>query len=496
MLKGFLRERLMQKGTTRRDFLKTTGVAAAVIAKSSASSGAPLPVESSNPDVPVGVLSVWITDDDRRLSAAPPVPWTNADRAFAEDSITVVPGKRFQQLLGFGAAFTDGSCYVLNQLSPAAREGLFQAWFDPSEMGLNVCRTCIGSADHAASVYSFDDGEPDPELKRFSIEHDRAYILPMLRLARRVNPDLFLFSSPWSPPGWMKDNGSMLGGCMRHTYMPSYANYFVKFLQAYEAEGVTVQAVTVQNEVDADQQGLMPACFWPQDYEADFVRLHLGPQFERSGIKTKIWIIDHNYNLWGRAIAELETPGVRKYTNAVAWHGYSGEPEWINRVQDMFPGLDMYWTEGSPDHNDPDYLKSWALWAQKFTVILQNCCRAITCWCFATDEHGGPNVGPYPLGGIVTIDSKTKEIYHSGQFWAMGHFSRFVKRGAVRVDSRGTAKDLFHCTFENPDGSLVIVVTNPGGPRTCEIRLRGGVASLALSGNSVVTLTYSMPSAA
>jgi glucosylceramidase len=171
---GLLRERLMQKGTTRRDFLRTTGAAAAVIANASASSGLPQPVESTDPDAPVGTLSVWITDDDRRLSAASPAPWTNADRAFAEDAITVAPEKRFQQLLGFGAAFTDGSCYVLNQLSPATREKLFQAWFDPSEMGLNVCRTCIGAADHAASVYSFDDGEADPELKRFSIEHDRA----------------------------------------------------------------------------------------------------------------------------------------------------------------------------------------------------------------------------------------------------------------------------------------------------------------------------------
>jgi len=481
----------MRDGATRRDFLKVAGVGAAVIANAGATPGTIFLGGFAGADLPAGALAAWVTDDDRRLFAASPVPWTDPSSAVAQDSIVVDPEKKFQEVLGFGAAFTDGSCYWFNQLPPAARQELFHMLFDPSEMGLNVCRTCIGSSDAAASVYSFDDGEPDPELRRFSIEHDRAYILPMLREARRVNPDLFLFSSPWSPPGWMKDNGSMLGGCMRHTYMPSYANYFVKFLQAYEAEGVPVQAVTVQNEVDADQQGLMPACFWPQDCEADFVRLHLGPQFERSGVKTKIWIIDHNYNLWGRAIAELETPGVRKYTNAVAWHGYSGEPEWINRVQDLFPDVEMYWTEGSPDHNDPDYLKCWALWAQKFTTIFQNCCRAITAWCFITDEHGRPDVGPYPLGGMLTIDSSTKEIYHSGQFWAMAHFSRFIKRGAVRVESQGTAKDLSHCAFENPDGSFVIVVTNPGSSRTCQVRLGGRVASLSLTANSVVTLAAS-----
>lgn len=477
----------MGASTTRRDFLKASGAAA--MAASTSTTGAMLLPRSSAADEPTGAMRAWVTDNDRRLAAVPPIAWTDRNGQIMQDSIAVRPEEKFQPILGFGAALTDGSCYLFNELSPAVRDELFQVLFHPSEMGLNVCRTCIGSSDHSTSVYSFDDGEPDPELKRFSIEHDRAYILPILRQAMRINPDLFLFASPWSPPGWMKDNGSMLGGCMRHTYMPSYANYIVKFVQGYEAEGVPVRAITVQNEVDADQQGLMPQCFWPQDYEADFVRLHLGPQFESSGVKTKIWIIDHNYNLWGRAVAELETPGVRQYTNAVAWHGYTGKPEWMQRVQAVFPAIEMYWTEGSSNYDDPDYFK-WVPWAQNFTTILQNGCRSITGWCFATDDHGRPNVGPYPLGGLVTISAKTKEIYHSGQFWAMGHFSRFIKRGALRVDSQSPAKDLFHCALENPDGSLVIVIVNPGHPRTCEIQLKAKVANLSLSGDSVMTVVY------
>src|SRR5260370_15468448 len=153
----------------------------------------------------------------------------------------------------------------------------------------------------------------------------------MLRAARKANQDLFLFSSPWSPPGWFKSNGSMLGGSMRRQYMASYANYFVKFLQSYEAEGVPVQAITIQNEVDTDQDGRMPACIWPQEYEADFVRSYLGPLFERSGVKTKIWLIDHNYNLWGRAIAELDMPDVYQYSTAIACHGYFGKSESTQR---------------------------------------------------------------------------------------------------------------------------------------------------------------------
>jgi glucosylceramidase len=406
--------------------------------------------------------------------------------------LSVSPEKKYQEILGFGAAFSDASCYTFNQLSASARSQLFRTLFHPSEMGLNVCRTCIGSADSATTVYSYDDGDLDPDLRRFSIDRDREYILPILREARGMNPDLFLFSSPWSPPGWMKSNGSMRGGCMRHTYMPSYANYFLKFLRAYEAEGVPVQAVTVQNEVDADQDGQMPACAWPQDYEADFLTMHLGPLFERGGVKTKIWIIDHNYNLWGRAMGELETPDVRKYTNAIAWHGYEGEPEWINRVQDAYPEVEMYWTEGGPDYTAPGYLREWANWGQTFTRILRNCCRSITAWNFATDEHGRPYVGSGgTVGGAMIVDSRTREISYSGMFFALGHFSKFVRRGARRIDSQSSARDYYHCAFENPDGSFVVVITNQGVARTCELRLGDRVASVMLPSDSLTTLVCS-----
>jgi glucosylceramidase len=467
----------------RRDFLKAAGAVTAGIAAGSPLSFAESPGSSLEP------LNVWITSDELRVAESDPIDWSDAARPHGQEVVTLSPQSKFQSILGFGACFNDGACYLFNQLSAPSRAGLFHTLFHPSQMSLNACRICIGSADAAASVYSFDDGDPDPDLKRFSIDHDRTYILPVLREARAINPDLFLFGSPWSPPGWMKDNGSMLGGCMRHTYMPSYAKYFVRFLQDYAAAGVPVQAITVQNEVDADQQGLMPACFWPQDYEADFVRLHLGPEFERSGVKTQIWIIDHNYNLWGRAIAELETEGVRQFVNGIAWHGYSGEPEMMSRVQDAFPDLPMHWTEGTPDYNDPEYMKCWAVWGQKFTTILRNSCTSVTAWCFATDEHGKPNIGPYPCGGILTIDSKTHAIYHCGQFWALSHFSRFVKRGAVRIDSDGSYKDLTHVAFVNPDGSLVVILTNSGNARTTELRLGRHVASVSVPANSVMTLT-------
>src|SRR5580700_171431 len=211
-------------------------------------------------------INTWVTSDKRRFAKQDSIRWRSLSTRPTQDTIVLNPDKKFQQILGFGAAFTDAACFMFNRLAAEKRAELFHELFHRSEMDLNVCRTCIGASDYSTKVYSFDEGDPDPELKRFSIEHDREYILPMLREARTSNPDLFLFSSPWSPPGWMKSGGSMLGGAMRQRYLSAYAQYFVKFLEAYAADGVPVQAVTVQNEVDTDQDGRMPACSWPQEY--------------------------------------------------------------------------------------------------------------------------------------------------------------------------------------------------------------------------------------
>ncbi len=477
----------MFRERTRREFLKTTGLTLAA-ATAAGADPAFLRGRTQGSGTPGADVQVWTTSGQQRLAPRSAMSWKAGSAA--GDSIVINPSKKLQSILGFGGAFTDAACYMFNQLATGDREKLFHEMFHPSQLGLSVCRTCIGSSDYATKVYSFDEGDPDPDLTRFSIDHDKEYILPMLREARKANPDLFLFSSPWSPPGWMKANNSMLGGSMRRKYMASYAQYFVKFLQAYEAEGVPIQAVTIQNEVDTDQDGRMPACIWPQEYEADFVRNFLGPAFEKAGIQAKIWIIDHNYNLWGRAIGELETPGVRQYTNAIAWHGYVGQPEWIDRVHQVYPDVEMHWTEGGPDYTKPDYGTDWADWGQTFSGVLQNWCRSITAWNLALDEQGRPNIGPFPCGGVVTINSQTKAITYSGQYWALAHYSRFIQRGARRVASTSKTKDLFHAAFENPDGRHVVVVANPGRQRNCAVAVAAASATVALEPSSLTTLVW------
>ena len=490
-------------GTSRRNFLgiSALGLAAGVVAKEAGAAvlGPAVSVEADAGSVaavnpgPDTDISVWVTAGDERLAAAPKAAWVAApssSSAAGADQIQLNLATKFQEIQGFGGAFTDATCYMFNQLAPGVRGQLLHEMFNPSEMGLNFCRVCMGSSDYSTKLYSYDDGEADPELKRFSIEHDREYILPVIREARKENPEIFLLATPWSPPGWMKPNNSMLGGSMRKFYLASYAQYFLKFLQAYAAEGVPVQAVTSQNELDTDQDGRMPACIWGQEYEIQFVRDHLGPLLESTNTPTKIWLLDHNYNLWGRVLDMLEEEKVRKYTNAVAWHAYVGTPDMVSRVHEKYPDVEMHWTEGGPDYTDADYLNGWCKWGGIFNGALRNWCRSITGWNLALDEVGKPNIGPFPCGGIVSIDSKTKEITRSGQYWALAHYSRAIKRGARRFESQSTAADLSHVAAENPDGQRVLLVTNTGAARAIELRAGNMSATVPLKAASLTTLAW------
>lgn len=406
-------------------------------------------------------------------------------------TITVLTETR-QSIVGFGGAFTDAACFMFNEMPREKREALFQDLFGHCGLNLNFCRTCIGASDYATHVYSYDEGEPDPELKRFSIEHDRKYILPIIREALAVNPDIFLYGSAWSPPGWMKSNGSMLGGAMRRHSLEPYSLYLLKFVQAYGEEGVKIKAVTVQNEVDTDQDGNMPACIWAQELEVDFVRGFLGPLFQKEGIDTKIWIIDHNYNLWGRALGSLDTPGMLKYTDGIAWHGYVGDASKVSTVHDSYPDVSMFWTEGGPDYTSADYGTDWCKWSRTFSNILSNWCRGITVWNLALNEVGKPNIGPFPCGGLVTINSQTKEVSLSGQYFALAHYSKYVKPGARVLSTSQSSQEssLSRVAFLNPDGGKVLVVTNSGAATAVDLVEGGKQVRLDLPADSVTTLRW------
>lgn len=468
---------------SRRAFLQQTATAAATMV---CAKGLPL---WAQPKQKLASLQAWMTTDQEKLKEVSLPGWQAAPGS--APAVTIDASQQFQSILGFGGALTDSSCYLINCMEPARRRQLLEEFFGHGGLGLSMGRTCIGSSDYSRSAYSYDDSPtPDPELKHFSIDHDRAYILPVLREALQVQPDLFLFATPWSPPGWMKAGGSLLGGSMRKQYFSSYAQYFVKFLEAYKAAGVNIRAVTVQNEVDTDQDGRMPAALWGQEYEVGFIKGFLGPALRAANLDTKIWLLDHNYDLWGRVLDMLSDPEVFQCVDGVAWHGYAGQPDAMTRVHNSFPTKDAYWTEGGSFYTDPDYLTGWAKWSMTYAQILKNWARCIVAWNLVLDEKGGPNISPFACGGVVTLNSKTHELTRSGQYWAFAHYSKKVQRGARVIATWSARPGIEHVAFVNPDGGYVLVLTNPGDACEVECRFEDKSIPLTLARNSVVTLQW------
>jgi len=305
-----------------------------------------------------------------------------------------------------------------------------------------------------------------------------------------LRPDLFLFATPWSPPAWMKAGDSLYGGNMRKQYFESYAEYFVRFLEASAEAGVKVSAITVQNEVDTDQDGKMPAALWGQEYEVGFIRDSLGPALQKASLDTKIWLLDHNYNLWGRALDMLSDPDVYKYVDGVAWHGYAGEPDAMTRVHNAFPDKNAYWTEGGSFVTDADFENNWAKWSAIYAQLFKNWSRCAVAWNLLLDEKGGPNLGPFTCGGVVTIDSKTQVLTRSGLYWALAHYAKSVSRGARVIATTAAQSTLEHVAFMNPDGSCVLVLTNQNAEREVTCTVGAKSTTFTMPQNSVVTLEW------
>lgn len=489
--------------TNRRDFLKIAASLSAAVVGGNAASAYAGPA-----DVP-GTVRAWRTSSREKFQPLETPPQWETAKDLSPLAIVLEPRTVYQEILGFGGAFTDASCSLMHQMSPEARHKLLSDLYGPAGLRLSVGRTCIGTSDYSTKMYSYDDRpEPDPELKYFSIDQDRAWIIPTLREAQEINPELYLFSCVWSPPGWMKSGGSMLGGCFQERWFATHAQYFVKFLQSYADAGVKVRAVTVNNEVDTDQDGHFPATLWAQQQEMVFVALFLGPAFEKASLDTKIWILDHNYNLWGRALDELSKPEVAKYVDGVAWHSYAGTPDAMTRVHDSFPDKHTYFTEGGPPanlfgpaeqrphhFNFPPYGSDWARWSTAFTNILRNWARCICVWNLLLDENGRPDLTnpprPQRRGGLVSIDSKSKELSYSGNYYAFPHYSKLIERGAHVFASSGELPGIDHVAAENPDKSRVLVLTNSNGAeQTVECRLDAQTMKVVLPADSITSLVW------
>jgi glucosylceramidase len=457
---------------------------------------------------------VWITEQNgsSRLSKTEPVPFninaaTNADI----NIIKVNPQKTYQTIDGMGASLEPATCYNLSLLTPEIRRRTLESLLDSEKgIGMNQMRICIGTPDFTGEPwYSYcdhDTSEPDPELSHFSIEKDKKYIIPVLKEALLVNPDLRYFASPWSPPAWMKTSGSLIGGTLKPEYYDAYASYFVRFVRAYEAEGIPVFAVTIQNEPGVDRaQGNSkwhyPSCLWTAEKEKEFIGKHLGPAFRKAGLKTEIWCYDHNFNINpvtdGSKVFIPEKPGdagigyprtimsdldAAAYVNAMAFHGYVGKPEGMSQIHGEFPSVPIRFTEGSVFGLGG---------AVELIEILKNYASSYNAWVTMLDEKRKPNNGPFTASRtMVERNSTTNEVIHNIDFYIYGHFMKFIRPGSVRVFSEGGEKTP-HVAFMDPEGKIVMIIVNTGKQSAdFVISYEGMLAKGTLGANSIATIRW------
>ncbi len=403
---------------------------------------------------------------------------------------------------GFGVALTGASCYELARMEPAARKKLLTDIYGKDGLNLSVARLAIGSCDYSAEIYTYDDVPGDIELKHFSIERDRAYILPMIKEILEIRPDLKFFASPWSPPGWMKTGGFICGGYMRTKYIDVFADYIIKYLEAYEKEGIHISALTPQNEPDVDQYGKFPACIWNPDQEAKYI-FTLSDKLKAKGMDVDIWFHDHNFNGWRRVNWMLEEyPKLTECCSSAAFHYYNGCIEMIDRIKEEHPEIRFQFTEGGPRLKDC-FADDWCKWGTMMAKALNHGCETFTGWNLMLDEEGRPNVGHCYCAGLVTLNSVTEELSYSGQYRAFNHFAHFIQNGAEiyrsRVandgwevfDFRNMQFETTSCAAKNPDGSLVVQVINPNSEkRQCQIFYDNSWWYFDVMENSVSTVVF------
>jgi glucosylceramidase len=440
--------------------------------------------------------AVWLTttDQTRLLAKQGDVAFV-PDTQTADLTIDVNAGQTFQQIDGFGASLTESSAWLMaTALTDGERAALMTQFFDPiAGIGLNVLRQPIGASDFALSQYSYDDmpaGQTDVDLRQFSIAHDRTYVLPALRVARQINPGISVIASPWSAPGWMKTLGSMIRGELRQEYYAPYAAYLVKFLQAYAAEGVPIDRVTVQNEPHFTGEDY-PGMYMTSADQATFVRDDLGPALVRASLPTGILAFDQNWSEPNYPLEVFADPGARAAVSGSAFHCYAGDPSAMTAVHTAYPDKSLQVTECSP------FTATFAdslMWTTQMLLIrsTRNWAQSVLTWNLALDPQHGPHLGGcIDCTGLATIDPATGGVTFNAAFYATGHFSKFVQRGALRVESTTHAdQGVEDVAFRNPDGSYVLVVANGWSPRTIKVQLGSESFSYPLPAGTVATFTW------
>jgi len=412
-------------------------------------------------------------------------------------TITVDTTVTYQSIDGFGFCLTGGSASVINSLQAAQQNAILQELFatDSTHIGISYLRISIGASDMSATDFTYDDmpsGQTDVNLSNFSISPELTDLVPVLKKILAINPTIKILATPWTAPVWMKlntiGNNGFTGGSLNTTYYSIYANYFIKYIQAMKAQGITIDAITPQNEPLNPNNN--PAMVMHSNEEDNFIKNNLGPQFSTAGLSTKIIVYDHNADSTTYPMAILADPAAYTYVNGSAFHLYAGNITALTSVHNTYPNKNLYFTE--------QYTATTGTFAGDLSwhitnLIIgatQNWCRNVLEWNLATDGGYGPHTpgGCSTCQGALTINGSS--VTRNVSYYIIAHASKFVRPGAVRIAST-VQSSLPNVAFKNTDGSKVLIVLNSAsGSQTFSMQFNGKIITSTLSSGAVATYVW------
>jgi glucosylceramidase len=440
--------------------------------------------------------SLWLTNPDRSALLAEQSP----KLAFSKEAptgqvIDVDSAKTYQTMDGFGYALTGGSAMLIHHMDTTKRAALLHNLFttEGDGIGVSYLRLTVGSSDMNDHVYSYDDlpeGQTDPDMVHFSLAPDEVDVIPVLKEILAINPKIKILASPWSAPLWMKTNGKAQGGVLLPEDYPAYAKYWVKYIQGMHAEGITVDALTIQNEPLNEKN--TPSMLMLDSEQDDFIAHDLGPAFQKAGVKTKILLYDHNLDHPAYVLSILKDPDANKYIDGSAWHLYGGKVDAMTQVHDAFPDKTIYFTEQSiNDRTGSTGMNVARPVARVMIGVTRNWSKNVLLWNLAADPQAGPHTDNGGCGGCygaLTIDGDN--VTRLVAYYVLGHVSKFVPSGSIRIDSN-TLDTLPNVAFKTPDGKEVLIVANPGdASQNFAVRYKGKAFTTSLGAGSVGTYVW------
>jgi len=403
--------------------------------------------------------------------------------------------KTYQTIDGFGFALTGGSAQLLMHMDPAKRAALLQELFTRTGDGIGVSylRLTVGSSDMNDHVYSYDDLAPDqtdPDMSHFSLDPDKADVIPIMKQILAIDPKIKILASPWSAPLWMKTNSAAQGGVLLPKYFPAYATYLTKYVQGMKAEGIPIDTITIQNEPLNEKN--TPSMLMLPPEQAVFIKENLGPAFRKAGIKTGIVLYDHNLDHPLYPLSILQDPAAARYIDGSGFHLYGGTVDAMTDVHNAFPTKNIYFTEQSITQRDNNPLMPISKPVARVMIgVSRNWSKNVLLWNLAADPNNGPhtsNGGCSGCSGALTIDGDN--VRRNIAFYTVAQVSKFVPPGSIRIDSNDL-DTLPNVAFRTPDGKKVLVVSNmTDTPQTFDVHTNAKTFTSTLSPGNVGTYVW------